>query len=233
VRVTPRIRRALCLAGLLAWLAAPGAGAAELSCEQAAGIAETALALPAGLLLAIGQVESGRSQAAGLRAPWPWTVQGGGAGRFFASAAAAMQAVQGLRATGVQSIDIGCFQVNLLYHPDAFADLASGFDPLGNALAAARFLAALHAELGSWEAAVAAYHSRSDAPGGAYRDAVFAAWRGGAAPVVGAGWQGGIGLAAAPLRVGIVHVWGPPGAPLAAAAVGHARLPRVIVPAQP
>ena len=53
-----------------------------------------------------------------------------------------MRAVQ---AQGVRSIDIGCMQVNLMHHPNAFATLDAAFDPLANALYAARFLTELRA----------------------------------------------------------------------------------------
>ena len=121
--------------------------------------------------------------------PGPWTVNAGGSGRFFDTAEAATAAVQDLRAKGVQSIDIGCFQINLLHHPAAFANLASGFDPLINAVVAARFLRSLHEELGAWEPAIAAYHSRAATLGGPYRDRVLASWSG-APPVIRATFFG-------------------------------------------
>ncbi len=34
---------------------------------------------------------------------------------------------------GVQSIDVGCFQINMYYHPGAFATLEQAFDPRANA----------------------------------------------------------------------------------------------------
>jgi hypothetical protein len=173
------------------------ADAAILSCTEAAAVAETSMSVPPGLLLAIGKVESGRPDTMGNRLPWPWTINIGGVGHFFNTAADAVLTVQNLRASGVQSIDIGCFQINLFHHPNAFSDLASGFDPLTNALAAARFLVSLHAEFGTWDSAIAAYHSRVDTQGAPYRDRVLAAWH--AIPLTN-----GITLAG-------IHVWGPTG----------------------
>jgi hypothetical protein len=171
------------------------ADAAALSCAQAAAIAEAGAGLPPGLLLAIGNVESGRVDASGQRSPWPWTINAGGIGHFFETAEQAVLVTQGLRASGVQSIDIGCFQINLFHHPNAFPDLATGFDPLANAQAAARFLVSLHEELGAWEPAIAAYHSRVNTVSAPYRERVLAAWHGHPVPA-------GIELAG-------VHVWGP------------------------
>jgi hypothetical protein len=207
------LARLVLTTALLACLA-PAGHAAELSCAQAAASAEAALAIPSGLLLSIGLVESGRADLAGRRSPWPWTVQAAGAGRFFANAQQAAAAVQDLRAGGVQSIDIGCFQMNLFHHPDAFPDMASGFDPLTNATAAAQFLAALRGELGSWEQAVAAYHSRTASLGSPYRDQVYAAWK--QPPDTG---------------IVVVHVWGPTGNLVASNP--SPRLPRIIVPSHP
>lgn len=186
------------LAVVLAMLGALSGRAVAMSCAEAAAAAEGAAGIPAGLLLAIGVVESGRTVAPGVRAPWPFAIQSGGAGRFLASAGDAVAAVQALQAGGVQSIDVGCFQINLLHHPDAFPNLLSGFDPLTNAHAAARFLQSLREELGAWEPAVAAYHSRTEALGTPYRDLVLAAWHGTPAP-------------AAALRAAGIRVWGPAG----------------------
>ena len=76
-----------------------------------------------------------------------------------------------------RSIDVGCFQINLAYHPGAFTSLDQAFDPRHNAHYAARFLTDLHQRSGSWDEAIGAYHSASMGKGSAYRARVFAAWR--------------------------------------------------------
>jgi hypothetical protein len=38
-----------------------------------------------------------------------------------------------MQGEGVRSIDIGCMQINLVHHPDAFGSLEAGFDPITNA----------------------------------------------------------------------------------------------------
>jgi hypothetical protein len=91
--------------------------------------------------------------------------------------------VRDLLAGGTASIDVGCFQVNLRYHPDAFASLDEAFDPVANALYAARFLAGLRVRDGSWQAAVAAYHSATPEHGLPYRDRVLSAWNDDTTPV--------------------------------------------------
>ena len=103
------------------------------ACVRAATAAERRWGLPAHLLEAIGMVESGRRDPdSGQPLPWPWSVNVAGAGYVFGAATAAGTAVGLFQAHGVTSIDIGCFQVNLHYHPRAFASVAEGFDPAAN-----------------------------------------------------------------------------------------------------
>ena len=56
----------------------------------------------------------------------------------------AIAAVKALQARGVRSIDVGCMQINLSYHPHAFRDLDQAFDPHANAAYAERFLTQLY-----------------------------------------------------------------------------------------
>jgi hypothetical protein len=149
----------------------------ESACEQAGRQAERAHDLPSGLLLAIGRVESGRWDAARDRVvPWPWAIDAGGAGALLDSKQAAIARTAALRDAGTRNLDVGCFQINLAMHPFAFTDLDQAFDPAANADYAARFLVELHAHLGNWNDAVAAYHSAQPDLGTPYRQAVFANW---------------------------------------------------------
>jgi hypothetical protein len=78
----------------------------------------------------------------------------------------------------VRLIDVGCLQVNLHYHPQAFASLEEAFDPPANARYAAQFLTRLHQGTRNWEQAAARYHSSTPELGDAYRLKVLAAWPG-------------------------------------------------------
>jgi hypothetical protein len=156
-------------------------------CETAATTAEYTARLPARLLGAISLTETGRvDPASGRIRPWPWTINAEGVGQFFDSREQAVAAVKALQARGVQSIDVGCMQVNLMYHPRAFTSLDDAFDPNTNATYAARFLNALYASSRDWSAAIAAYHSETPDLGDAYRVLVMARWHNGDphAPVV-------------------------------------------------
>jgi soluble lytic murein transglycosylase-like protein len=85
--------------------------------------------------------------------------------------------VRRLRAKGVENIDVGCMQVNLYYHGDAFETLKQAFDPAANVAYAAEFLLDLREERGSWTRAIGDYHSQTPRYSGPYRLKVFRAWR--------------------------------------------------------
>jgi hypothetical protein len=149
------------------------------ACQQAALEVERKSDLPPGVLHAIGLVESGRlDPATGHVAAWPWTINANGAGRTFETLPQALAATRTLQQRGVASVDVGCFQINLLQHPTAFTSLEQAFDPSANATYAARFLLSLRARTGSWDAAIAAYHSATPRLGSAYRDNVLASLTG-------------------------------------------------------
>ena len=169
------ILAAACLARPAPLAASPLADA--LSCTDAAVIAERAHAVPAGLLGAIGRIESGRANiVSGVVLPWPWTINVAGEGRVFADKPTAIRAVAALQQAGFRSIDVGCFQINLLHHPAAFMSLDEAFDPQSNALYAARFLHTLQERDRSWDAAIAAYHSSTPGLADRYRTKVIASW---------------------------------------------------------
>ena len=168
---------ALGLAGPAA-LAREGGGPPEsAACLPGIVAAERQFALPPKLLETIGRVESGRvDPASGRVMPWPWTINVAGTDRIFETKQAAVAAVRALQAAGTQSIDVGCLQVNLMYHPAAFASLDEAFDPAVNTQYGARFLSALYRETGNWPQAAAAYHSRTPELGARYETRVMALW---------------------------------------------------------
>ena len=185
-------------------------------------MAETEAGLPTGLLAAIGRVESGRRGPDGAMSPWPWSVNAAGEGHYFDSAEAAIALVTSLRARGVKSIDVGCFQVNLLYHAAAFTSLAEAFEPAANARAAAAFLRTLLAASPEVGDAVGRYHSANPARGLPYAQQVMASWRGGAA------------MATAPASqvAALVRVFAP-GATAFTQTRGGTRLPVLFISAHP
>lgn len=170
-----------------------------------------ALKMPDALPLSIARVESGRADPATGRArPWPWTINAAGTGSFYATKEEAIAAVQALRARGVDSIDVGCMQVNLRHHPQAFASLDEAFDPQINARYAVRFLTSLYRQTGNWIQATAYYHSQTQDLGEQYARKVL----GPAAVPVGA--VPGVPGKAGSEPSGPYATWPPPGMAFAA-----------------
>jgi len=165
------------LASFLGFTAANAApvklGTSEL-CLKAAEPVERRLDTPSGLLQAISLKETGRwDQKRRMSYPWPWTVTAGGKGIYFANKKQAIHKVRVLRKKGVKNIDVGCMQINLFYHPNAFDNLDQAFDPLTNTRYAADFLTNLYKNNGSWNLAIERYHSGNIARGKKYRKAVI------------------------------------------------------------
>jgi hypothetical protein len=174
------------LACLLLILPAPSR--AEDDCAPAIATAQRDnQALPAGLLNAIGIVESGRRDTATARfAAWPWSVNAAGDSRFFATREQAIAFVQAAQASGIRSIDVGCMQINLLYHPSAFASLQDAFAPETNVRYAASFLLDLYQRSGDWATASGDYHSSTPGLSWAYSHRVQSVLAFGSLPMTGA-----------------------------------------------
>jgi hypothetical protein len=173
--------RALASMMLLLPLPALAFGAAEFPpgdlCRAAIASAEHQWRVPDRLMAAIGVVESGKRDASGQVSPWPWTINAEGVGHWFATKAEAIAAVQSLQASGVRSIDVGCMQINLMHHADAFGSLEQAFDPGANASYAGRFLTQLYGQTGTWPKAAAGYHSLTPEIGEEYERRVMAVWQ--------------------------------------------------------
>jgi transglycosylase-like protein with SLT domain len=146
-------------------------------CRSGIAAAERGHGIPPQLMAAIGRVESGRlDPGTGTWGAWPWTINAEGQGTYFETKAEAINAVLGLQAHGVRSIDVGCMQVNLMHHPQAFANLEQAFEPAINADYAARFLVDLHNQTGDWTRATANYHSANPWEGEPYAAKVASVW---------------------------------------------------------
>ncbi|MCG8692198.1 MAG: hypothetical protein MI806_13400 [Minwuiales bacterium] len=146
-------------------------------CRDLIAEAEVRHRLPKLLMSAISLAESGRwNEQRKATIAWPWTVYAEGRGRYLPSKAAALAEVRELRRQGVRNIDVGCTQVNLHFHGDAFATLEEALDPARNIDFAARFLRKLHRETRSWSMAAGYYHSRTAKLNRPYRGRVLKHW---------------------------------------------------------
>lgn len=146
-------------------------------CRDAAAIAESLSETPTHLLHAIALTESGTyREEAKTRVAWPWTINAEGIGHYFDTKQEAIEHVRTLIRSGIYSIDVGCMQVNLMYHPQAFKNLHEAFDPVTNIAYATSFLTSLKEAHGSWGAAVRRYHSGNEARNTRYRGKVHQEW---------------------------------------------------------
>jgi hypothetical protein len=151
--------------------------AASQLCRQAIAAAERAHAIPSHLLAAIARVESGRrDQVSGTLNPWPWTINMDGQGSVYDNKTQAMAAAVSMRPRATRSVDVGCLQISLTHHPDAFSTMDAAFDPAANAEYGARFLVQLFEQTRSWAKAVGLYHSATPELGQEYQRRVYAAW---------------------------------------------------------
>ena len=137
------------------------------ACVREILLAQLRYNIPGNLLLGIGLQEAGMSRD-GAFTVWPWTANSEGRGRYFDSRRAAEDWVSSEIAQGRGSVDLGCMQINLDWHPDAFDSVEEGLDPAANVDYAARLLTGHYRRTGSWEEAASDYQSRSDDVGQAY-----------------------------------------------------------------
>ncbi len=183
------------VAALLTLPALPAQARPEL-CEAAAERAAVEVGVPSDVLRTIALVETGRNHDGRIR-PWPWAANLDGQGHWFDTREQALAFASQALAQGRDSLDLGCFQINWRWHGTAFDAPGAVLDPMESERYAARFLRRLHAELGDWEAAAGAYHSRTPAFASRYR-ARFARMRATLAPHASAQELGLAGAAPPP-----------------------------------
>lgn len=176
-----QILHGLALAGSLL-TPAPGLSRGDPAalCRDAAAEASAETGVPFDVLLAVATVETGRNDQ-----PWPWTVNFGGEGRWFDSAAEAAAGVDRALRDGATNIDLGCFQLNYRWHAEAFGSVDDMLDPERNATYAAEYLSRHFSKTGDWALAAAAYHSATPEYARAYQakfEATYARLASGALP---------------------------------------------------
>ncbi len=133
--------------------------------------------LPDNLLVSIALTESGKKLKTGEFVAWPWTINARGKGKFFKSKGEALEHVINYLKKGRKNIDIGCMQVNHMYHPNAFRNLEKAFDPEVNVEWSANLIRNLYIKYGSYREAVGYYHSYRTTKKNQYASKVFKTWR--------------------------------------------------------
>lgn len=139
-------------------------------CRLAAARMEDKYNIRENLLQTISSVETGRWDIADSAVvSWPWTVNAKGKGMHFETKEEAVAAVKQLQAEGVESIDVGCMQISLKYHQNAFQTIEDALDPEKNVEYSAQFLAKLYQSKKNWQSAAMAYHSKTPSRGQRYK----------------------------------------------------------------
>lgn len=183
-----RVSLSLVAAALAATLSG---GALANPCEDFAAYQERVNGIPAHLLTAVARAESGRyDENTGKVGPWPWTVTSPEGDVKYATKWEAIDAVRDLQKRGVGDIDVGCMQISLHQHPNAFPSLNVAFEPEYNVAYAATLLLGHYRNTGDWRSAVALYHSADPDLGRTYQAKVEDLWQQIRADAAYANWDG-------------------------------------------
>lgn len=141
----------------------------ELCSLVAAGM-ESKYGIKTHLLQTISSVETGRWDYNKEKfISWPWTINVNGKGQHFNTKEEAVAEVKRLQANGTKNIDVGCMQISLKYHSDAFNSLEDAFEPEINVEYSAKFLKKLYNRRQDWQKAAMDYHSKIPSKGQKYR----------------------------------------------------------------
>ena len=140
-------------------------------CRLAAARMEEKYQIRENLLQTITSVETGRWDKENKTiVAWPWTVNANGKGTHYETKEEALKAIRKLQKEGVDNIDVGCMQISLKYHKDAFENLEAALDPETNVEYSAKFLKKLYQKKKSWQKAAMAYHSGIPSRGEKYKN---------------------------------------------------------------
>lgn len=129
--------------------------------------------IPSDTLHSISLHESGKHHSEKkMKMVWPWTANVEGKGYHFDNKQEAINFIGQQYMLG-KSIDVGCMQINLRYHPDAFKTVGHALNPKHNVGYAAKFLREKYNQTGDWHKAIALYHSATPHLGGKYHASVL------------------------------------------------------------
>lgn len=139
---------------------------------------ENSLKMPRNILRVISTHESGKwYRPLRKNIPWPWTVNVNGRGYYYENKQQAIAAVKEFMNEGKTSIDVGCMQINLKYHPDAFYSLEQAFEPKYNVGYGASLLTKHYKRQKSWRTAIKYYHNRDPKKGKRYLAHIYRTWK--------------------------------------------------------
>ena len=110
--------------------------------------------VPLPILYAVSMTEAGLKQTI-----QPYALNIDGKAIFPKTKKEALLIISKAKKDGAKYIDVGCMQINELYHGKHFASVADMLDPKLNINYAAQFLKNLYKKQKSWTIAVARYHT--------------------------------------------------------------------------
>lgn len=146
-------------------------------CAAATYAVENETRIPKSLLTTISIAESGRwDELNKTSVAWPWTVTSGSRQWYLDSKSEAVAHVKAMIREGERNIDVGCMQINLYYHGEAFTSLEDAFDPLSNVSYAASYLARLRTDADDWLTAAGNYHSATPEYHQRYKKKIAEIW---------------------------------------------------------
>ena len=116
--------------------------------------------LPKNILYSISLQETQKAHSKhNIGLVWPWTINIEGKGYHFKNKSEAIKFVYTQMANGKTSIDVGCMQINLKYHPTAFGSIEQALSPRRNISYAAKLLKDNYNQTKNWDKAIGKYHS--------------------------------------------------------------------------
>lgn len=130
-------------------------------------IAERRYHIPKGLLNAIIKVESSFN---------PYAVNIAGQTSSAKNKLEAVKIIKNALKNGKTNIDIGLAQINYRWHSDKFKNIEAMINPSVNVEYAARFLATLFKQHGTWKSAIRKYHSSNGRYHKPYLSKVISNW---------------------------------------------------------
>ena len=134
-------------------------------CSSVFSYFEKKYGLPANSLHAISLHETAKKHSRhNIVLVWPWTVMNNKEGKsyHFRTQNEAIRYVRMQFMLGNNNVDVGCMQINLKHHPEAFSSLNQAFSPRSNIAYGAYFLSENRKKLGSMERAIGRYHSATE-----------------------------------------------------------------------
>ena len=130
----------------------------NFDCRKLAGSIEKKIKLPNKLLSSISLTETGYSKN-GTFAAWPWTLNVNGKSKYFDTKKEMAKHLHKKLSEDIRNIDIGCMQINYIYHSKNFRNIEDMIDPHSNVEYAGKFLLKLFNKYKSWNKAISYYHS--------------------------------------------------------------------------